>query len=224
MAIGNQYLRGGFAKGTRVQMRNKHCSIEQIAVGDEVLCGPNDYFGTPRYCPVLQVLHWQGLQVHKLSYSLQEGERSTNTFVTMTDNVRLWAGMTLGWVPLSGLDAISPDTKEQHWPSPREGLSVQPGRVCAIYRTAQAGVGWTEDTRELEIYGRNGSFFNYADHDLVEPQKGHIDAAIYDGEDPYLCVDVYHLVVAEEHSFYVDQQLLVHDAFQKVLYNPKHYY
>ena len=51
-----------------------------------------------------------------------------------------------------------------------------------------------------------------------------MDAAIYDGEDPYLCVDVYHLVVEEEHSFYVGQQLLVHDAFQKVLYNPKHYY
>ena len=224
MAIGNQYLRGGFAKGTRVQRRDKRCPIEEIAVGDEVLCGPNDCFGTPRYRPVQKVLRWQSLQVHALSYFFQEGDSSANTFLTMTDNVRHWSGLTPGWVPLAGLDALSPETKEQHWPSPREGLLVQPGQVRAIYRTAQAGVGWTENTHELEIYGRNGSFFNYADFKLVEPQSGHMDAAIYDGEDPYLCVDVYHLVVEEEHSFYVGQQLLVHDAFQKVLYNPKHYY
>ncbi|WP_143072597.1 MULTISPECIES: hypothetical protein [unclassified Variovorax] len=42
MAQGNQYLRGGFAKGTRVQLRDSHCAIEEVQLGDEVLAAHNE--------------------------------------------------------------------------------------------------------------------------------------------------------------------------------------
>lgn len=224
MGEGNQYLRGGFAKGTRVQRRDGLCAIDSIAIGDEVLSGQNDHFGQPMFRKVTHVLHWPQLQVHRLRYSFQDGDKEpTRSFITMTENVRLWAGLVPGWVPLCGLHLLG-ETLRESWPSPRGDLSVQPETAKTIYRTEQAGVGWIEDHTQFEIQGREGSLFNYAEYKPLNPSHAVLNGHIYDSENPFLCVDVYHLVVEETHSFYVGTQLLVHDAFQKVLYNPNHYY
>jgi hypothetical protein len=224
MAQGNQYLRGGFAKGTRVQLRDRLCAIENVQIGDEVLAAHSEDTGQPMFRPVTHLLRYEHQPIHYFRYTATEGGNEKILSMAATENVRLFAGILVGWAPLSGLRLLRRRVLEEEWPSPREGLKLSLMEPQPVYRTATPGVGWEGVRGQFEIHDRQSNFFNYQDYAIPEKQNGHIDGEIYDGPDPYLEVTVFHLVVEELHSFYIGQGLLAHDAFLKVMYNPQHYY
>lgn len=220
----NQYLRGGFIKGTRVQLRDKSCAIEDVKIGDEVLAWHDRDTGRPIYRSVQQLLRYEDQLIHHFICIAKENEVSQLLLMAATENVRLYAGLVYGWVPLAGLNIFPGKFLENEWPSPREGLSLCIQRPQPVYRSNNPGVGWAGVKGGSEIYSRRSFYFDFQNNIPSENGNGEIDGDIYDGPDPYLEVTVYNLVIEELHSFHIGPGLLVHDGFLKELHNPQHYY